>query len=414
MNISGKRFYLGLGIKVKGEGMKEYYLTRKEARRFLLKKQGLLGDYRFHGKEGVVSYIEQAGCIQFDPVDVCGKNPELVLQSRIEGFRKEMLYKLLYEERVLIDYFDKNLSIFLTEDFRYFERTRKRMKENVWFQKEVEEIIPEILKKMKESGPVCSKDVKTGDSVSWYWGMNTSLARIALENLYFAGELIIHHKKGSNKYYAPAKEYLGKEYRRKDPLKEDYEHLKWRVLRRISGVGLLWNRPSDAWLGIKDLKAGTRDRIFGELLEKGKIAKLIVEDFNDPLYCLKEDLKYLGSEKENNTERTELLAPLDNMLWDRKLINKLFDFDYKWEIYTPEDKRKYGYYVLPVLSGDEIIGRGEFVLNRKNKILEARKLWTEEGRTWDKYQEAIQGAVLRFAEFNEAGEVSYNKDFVQI
>ncbi|SHO53533.1 DNA glycosylase AlkZ-like family protein [Anaerocolumna xylanovorans] len=394
--------------------MKEYHITRKQARRLLLKKQGLLGEYRFFGEEGVVSYIKQAGCIQFDPVDVCGKNPELVLQSRIKGFRKEMLYKLLYEDRVLIDYFDKNLSIFLMEDFRYFERTRKHMKEAVWFQKEVEELIPVIHKKMKETGPICSKDLKTGNSVDWYWGMNTSLTRVALENLYFTGDLIIHHKKGSIKYYAPAKEYLGKEYRRKDPLKEDYEHLKWRVLRRISGVGLLWNKPSDAWLGVRDLKARDREKIFGELLEKGKIAKLIVEDFAEPLYCLKEDVKYITEKEEGNCERTELLAPLDNMLWDRKLISQLFGFDYKWEIYTPEDKRKYGYYVLPILSGDEIIGRGEFVSNRKDKVLEVRRLWLEKGKDWEDFCEPLNETILKFADFNGAKEVCYYKDFVQI
>ncbi len=393
--------------------MKQYHLSRKEARRFLLIKQGLLGEHRFHGEEGITSYIKQAGCIQFDPVDVCGKNPELVLQSRIKGFQKEMLYKLLYQDRVLIDYFDKNLSIFLSEDFRYFERTRKRMAENAWFQKEVSDLAPDILKKMKEVGPISSKDIKTGESVDWYWGMNTSLSRIALENLYFAGELIIHHKKGSNKYYAPAKEYMGKEYRRKDPLKEDYDHFKWRVLRRISGVGLLWNKPSDAWLGIRNLKAGDREKIFGELLEKGKIAKLIVEDIKDPLYCMKEDIKYIGDVKEPCIERTELLAPLDNMLWDRKLIQSLFDFDYKWEIYTPLDKRKYGHYVLPILSGDEIIGRGEFILNRKKKALEVKRIWLEEGKNWDRYLEAVEGAARHLAEFNGVEETCYDKDFMQ-
>ncbi|BCJ99871.1 DNA glycosylase AlkZ-like family protein [Anaerocolumna chitinilytica] len=393
--------------------MKQYYLSRKEARRLLLMKQGLLGEHRFHGEEGITSYIKQAGCIQFDPVDVCGKNPELVLQSRIKGFQKEMLYKLLYQDRVLIDYFDKNLSIFLTEDFRYFERTRKRMAENAWFQREVNALAPVILKKMKEVGPISSKDIKTGESVDWYWGMNTSLSRIALENLYFAGELIIHHKKGSNKYYAPAKEYLGKEYKRRDPLKEDYDHYKWRVLRRISGVGLLWNKPSDAWLGIKNLKASDREKIFGELLEKGKIVKLNVEEIKDPLYCMKEDIKLLSSAKESCTERTELLAPLDNMLWDRKLIQSLFDFDYKWEIYTPLDKRKYGHYVLPILSDDDIIGRGEFILNRKKKALDVKRIWLEEGRNWDKYQEGVKGAAYHLAEFNGVTEVNFDKDFVQ-
>ena len=77
--------------------------TKRQACRFLLLKQGLLGDYRFEGKQGIMEFIRQAGCIQFDPVDVCGKNAELVLQSRIKPFSKEMLSDLLYQDRVLVD-----------------------------------------------------------------------------------------------------------------------------------------------------------------------------------------------------------------------------------------------------------------------------------------------------------------------
>lgn len=88
----------------------EINLTKKEARQFILLKQGLLGDYRFEGKQGVLDYVGQAGCIQFDPIDVCGKNAEIVLQSRIKKFKKSMLYELLYKDRQLIDYFDKNLA----------------------------------------------------------------------------------------------------------------------------------------------------------------------------------------------------------------------------------------------------------------------------------------------------------------
>ncbi|MBE5985941.1 MAG: winged helix-turn-helix domain-containing protein, partial [Paenibacillaceae bacterium] len=100
--------------------------TKRQACRFLLLKQGLLGDYRFEGKQGIMEFIRQAGCIQFDPVDVCGKNAELVLQSRIKRFSKEMLSHLLYQDRVLVDYFDKNLSIIPVGDWPYFERFREQ------------------------------------------------------------------------------------------------------------------------------------------------------------------------------------------------------------------------------------------------------------------------------------------------
>ena len=104
--------------------MKQFKLTNKQSRKFILLKQGLMGDYKFEGEKGVCDYITQAGCIQFDPIDVCGKNAELVLQSRVNGFTKDMLYNLLYTDRKLIDYFDKNMSIFDINDWKYFSRIR--------------------------------------------------------------------------------------------------------------------------------------------------------------------------------------------------------------------------------------------------------------------------------------------------
>ena len=92
-------------------------LTRRQARRFLLLHHGLIGAYRFRGKQGAYDFVRQAGCIQFDPVDVCGKNAELTLQSRVQGFTKQTLWQLLYRDRLLVDYPDKNLSILSTEDW---------------------------------------------------------------------------------------------------------------------------------------------------------------------------------------------------------------------------------------------------------------------------------------------------------
>ena len=82
-------------------------ITKQQAAQFILAKQGLIGAYRFIGKAGAFNYVRQAGCIQFDPVDVCGRNAELTLQSRVKGFRKSMLRELLYEYRKLVDYADK-------------------------------------------------------------------------------------------------------------------------------------------------------------------------------------------------------------------------------------------------------------------------------------------------------------------
>ncbi len=100
-------------------------ITQSQARQFILILQGLLGDHRFIGKDGAYQYVRQAGCIQYDPVDVCGRNAELTLQSRVKGFRKKMLDDLLYRNRLLVDYSDKELSIWPSEDWPCFSGYRE-------------------------------------------------------------------------------------------------------------------------------------------------------------------------------------------------------------------------------------------------------------------------------------------------
>jgi len=100
--------------------------------------------------------------------------------------------------------------------------------------------------------------------------------------------------------------------------------------------------------------------------------------------------------------RCELIAPLDNMLWDRRLIKTLFDFDYKWETYTPKEQRKYGYYVLPLLYGDRFIGRVEAVCDRRAKTLIIKNIWYEKGvKRTKKQQKDINNCINKFADFNE-------------
>lgn len=390
--------------------MDQITITKQQARRFMLRKQGLIGDYKFTGKDGILEFIRQAGCIQFDPIDVCGKNAELVLQSRIKDFSKKMLYELLYEDRKLIDYFDKNLAIMPLEDWPYFERIRESNRKWSRGRDEVDRIAHEIKAAIAERGPVCSKDIGFDEKVDWYWS-STKLARAALETLYFRGDLVVHHKKGTIKYYALAKDHIPKEIlEAAEPLTDKTMHLKWRVLRRISAVGLLWNKPSDAWLFIWDLKAQERNQVFEELLQDKAITELTIEGCKDKFYCLTKDLPLLADALANPEykQRMELIAALDNMLWDRKLIKELFGFDYKWEIYTPQEQRKYGYYVLPILMGEHFVGRCEVVADYKKKLLNVKNVWFEKGiKPTKKLQGVLDKCFKRFMKFHELKEIVY-------
>lgn len=391
--------------------MDNYILTIEQAKRFILTKQGLLGDYRFIGKDGVLSFVEQAGCIQFDPIDVCGKNAELVLQSRVKGFTKKMLYELLYEERRLLDYYDKNLAIMNISDWKYLDRIRNKFRNYSRGREDVDRVAPEIINTIKDKGPISSKDIDLNEKVDWYWS-DTRLGRAALETLYFRGDLIVHHKQGTNKYYALAKDYVPKDiYEAKEPFHEELDYMKWRVLRRISAVGMLWNKPSDAWLGIDNLRSAERNEVFASLLDSKEIFVINVTGIKDKLYILTKDKEMLDEILHNDTklkDRTELIAPLDSMMWDRKLIKALFNFDYKWEIYTPVDQRKYGYYVLPILHKDRFIGRIETVKDTRNDTLIVKNIWYEENiKITDRTKKSIDKCLIRFMKFHNLKVIGY-------
>ena len=131
-------------------------VTLGQARQFMLLRQGLIGEHRFSGKEGAYQYIRQAGCIQYDPVDVCGRNAELTLQSRVKGFRKKMLDDLLYRDRLLVDYPDKELSIWPSEDWPFFSGYREKSRAHGSCFAGIPELEQEAVAYIRKNGPVSS------------------------------------------------------------------------------------------------------------------------------------------------------------------------------------------------------------------------------------------------------------------
>ena len=388
-------------------------ITKQQATQFILAKQGLIGSYRFAGKAGAYDYIRQAGCIQFDPVDVCGKNAELTLQSRVKGFKKSILWELLYEDRKLVDYVDKELSIWPAQDWPYFASFRERSLRMSDTFEGLQELKEEAVSFIREHGPVCSDTLPIEGEIYWHssmhwsgnWHKKSQAARSVLEQLYTDGELIIHHKKGSRKYYDLAEKYLPAALLKADnPCKDELDFISWRVLRRIGAVGLLWDKSSTAFLGI-DLKADLRKRVLSDLSADKKIGSVMVEGIKVPFYYRIEDealMQEILAGTADLKPRMSFIAPLDPLMWDKALILALWDFRYSWEIYTPAVKRKYGYYTLPIIFGDRFVGRIEAVPDRKEGILQVKGLWWEPGvRQTKALNRELERTLGRFAKFNE-------------
>ena len=387
-------------------------ITPDRARQFILLRQGLLGEHRFIGKAGAYQYVRQAGCIQFDPVDVCGRNAELTLQSRVKGITRKTLGDLLYKDRLLVDYSDKELSIWPSEDWPYFASYRQRSVEHGKQFPGIPELEEQAVAYIRKHGPVSSDTLPIEGTVFWHssmhwsghWDKDSLAARSVLEQLYTDGVLLIHHKTGSRKFYDLAEKYLPAALlSAPNPCPDEASWLCWRVKRRIGAVGLLWNRNSTAFLGIS-MDTEQRNAAFDRLGKEGAILPVQVEGIRFPLYMLSEDLPLMESVISGQASlkpRLEFLAPLDPMLWDRKLIEAIWGYQYSWEIYTPVVKRKYGYYVLPMLCGDRLIGRIEPKADRKAKTLTVQNVWLEPGvRRTKKLSGQIDRAVQRLAKFN--------------
>ena len=376
-----------------------------QARRFILRRQGLLGDYRWQGVDGVIGFTKSAGCVQYDPVDVCGRSPELTYLSRVGDYRPQMLSEALYVRRALVEYLDKNLCILPVEDWPCFARRRQ------WYagldhrsRDQVDAAIPAVRQFLRQNGPSFSEDLPDMGQADWYWS-HTGVARATLETMYYRGELCVHHREGARRAFDFAENCLPAQLLgQPDPHPTDEAHRAYLLARRIGAVGLLWNRRSDAHLGIDDFTAAHRARAYQDLLEASVILPLRIEGLKDMFYLLAADEALLDAcAAADVAPRTELIAPLDSFLWDRRQIEALFDFSYRWEIYTPAAQRQYGYYVLPVLQGEALIGRVECVRDRAQAALCVRHFWPEAGKKVDR--RALRRALGRLAALNEMKRV---------
>lgn len=329
----------------------------------------------------VIDTVRALGCIQYDPLNVVGRNADLTLQSRIPGYRAEHLRSALYERRALVDGFDKVLAIYPAEDFPAFSRARRDT--CAWFRENetIRAALPGVIEEVRTRGALCSDDLPLNEKVRWPWG-EARLARAALETLWMEGRLGLAKREGARRYYDLIERCLpqGVPFA-PDPFPQDEQFEAWLVKRRVGAVGLLWNRASDAFLTYTGhIPTDKRNAAFKRLADTGEIEFVGVEGQKSEFAIRKEDLplakEVLAGREPANGMRA--LAPLDPLLWDRKLIKALFGFHYSWEVYTPVVKRQYGYYVLPVMLGAEFVGRFEPKPYRGGK-LEILNWWKEPG-----------------------------------
>ena len=180
--------------------MRTLELTQAQARRGLTR-------LHFGEGTGVLEAVRRLHSVQYDPLNVVGRNPDLVLQSRVRGYKPEKLYRELYRRHALVEGFDKMLCLFPVEDFPYFARTRKSTARAYRENPDVAKAEARLLEEIRVRGPLCSDDVVMETRVRWPWG-ETSAARAGLESLWMAGRLVLDHREGARRYYDLAERHV--------------------------------------------------------------------------------------------------------------------------------------------------------------------------------------------------------------
>jgi uncharacterized protein len=375
--------------------MKTLALSKADARR-------LLANHHFtpttaHG------VFERFGSVQFDPLKPVGCNHDLVLQARVPTYKIDDWQHLAYQERFIYDAWDKQASLVLTKDWPY-RRIYHAWHESWWKEKILDahpEVVNIVLEELKRRGPLTGAafehqvHVKDWEG-SWY---GPKLTKNVLRALWHTGKVLTHSRKNGHHVYDLAENIVPKKYLKTKPL-SDKESLEFLLMLRHQAMGLLRPGASGEVWSFHIPGAERRQRI-DELVAKKQLIAVDVEGVK--FHALPSALKKLEEKLE---PRMIFVAPLDQIVWDRKAVNYLFDFEYLWEVYVPEPKRKWGYYVLPVFYKDKFVARMDSRLSKGAwNILS----WRWEEKPTSEMFGALQDAVCNFRAYLDAETLNLPK-----
>jgi uncharacterized protein YcaQ len=358
-------------------------VDRATARRFLVRRH-LLAPPRSLPPDpaSVKVVVERLGSLQFDPLEVTGRNHDLILAARIDGYRRAWTDALLYEDRWLYETYNKGLSLVPTAELPFYRITWDRFAagHGAATFAEHRDLVDELLERIRTDGPLSSTDVEPRAAIDWYW-RPTNQVRAILEALAQAGVLGLARREGNRRVYDLAERLFPAALLAERH--DEAEQRRHKLLSRYRAHGLLGARGGQAevWLGTGQTpeRYAARDA----LVEAGELVAVDVEGVRGTRYVLGGEVGELraaeGSVAAGDPEvpGVAFLAPLDPMVWDRDLLRSLWDYDYLWEVYVPAAKRRWGYYVLPLLAGDRFVGRIEPRIERASGTLRVIDIWWE-------------------------------------
>lgn len=355
-------------------------LSAEHARRFLVRRHLLAPPRSLPAQpESVLTVVERLGSLQFDPLEVPGaRNHDLMLHARIAGYRREWCDGWLYgPDRRLIEMYNMVLCIVPMAELPHYALswTAAANHHDERILTDEREVAEAIIERIRRDGPLSTSDFKEhAHSIDWWWAP-TRAARAVMEALFVTGRLGIARRDGNRRTYDLIERLVPPELLTHNAPPEDARRHK--LLSRFRSIGLAAaTGPAVTMWGV----GGTPDRrrAIAELIDAGVLVRAEVEGVRGVRHVIADELPILEEARTTPTPpAVTLVAPLDPLVWDRGLVRSLFGFDYLWEVYTPAAKRRFGYYALPILFGDRLVGRIEPRRQKSSPDLAIQGLWFE-------------------------------------
>jgi uncharacterized protein YcaQ len=389
--------------------MSEPILSIRAARALHLAAQGMLSARRARaGKADVLAAIRRMGVLQIDTISVVARSPYLVLFCRLGDYDPAWLEQLLAEGS-LFEYWAHEACFIPVEDYGLY---RHRMLDThplgwksgaSWMHGHAAEV-ERVLEHIRAKGPVRAADFerREGQAGGW-WAWKPE--KRSLEALFTAGRLMVARRQNFHRVYDLAERVLPDWNDSRMPTDEAVQ--REFVLRAARALGL----ARASW--IPDYHRTRPPHVDpARLADEGQLLRARVEGWKEPVYVHPDHAALLAQAASDslNPTVTSLLSPFDPIVWDRRRALELFGFDYRLECYTPSEKRRYGYFTLPILRRGQIVGRVDAKAHRAARVFELKSLVLEPGtRLSGGLMRDIAGATVRCARWHGCPDVALTR-----
>ena len=385
-------------------------VSNRDARRIFLNKQGLAAaPHRALGKDGLLDLIHNIGFVQIDSISTVERAHHQILFSRNQTYRPEHLSALIEKDRALFEHWTHDASIIPSAFFPYwkhrFVRREAKIRENwrKWQGEGFDQAFVETYERIRANGPVMAREMKGDNHKSGGW-WNWHPSKTALEFLWHTGKLSIAARDNFQKIYDLTERVIPKEHYEAEVDHDTF--VDWACRQALQRLGFATSGEIAAFFDLVTPQEAKQwveshreelEEVAIETVDRKPRASFAFADGLDAMHDLPDP-----------PARLRVLSPFDPLIRDRNRTERLFGFYYRIEVFVPEPKREYGYYVFPLLEGDRLVGRIDMKADRKAGSLDVKRIWWEKGvKPSNARLEKLEAELIRIARFTGVEKVTY-------